>query len=220
MNGLVVHGRTAREITAMWSSIAAKQGLEMQVGEGWDSPWPCTAFVDASPTNAGGIPWDMLGLGFGLLAHWDVMVPLGREGTVVQEIGTESECRRAQEVAGDLRQPVYAPEVVLVGEGGRAWLECWREECRHYSDERMAFTVALHRCMPRVCTLPRSWLVRGEERDQADRKWSGNRKAVVLVQVEVAPGRFVRCRSGEEALTRKAFAGRSRAERRAANGGR
>jgi len=210
MNGLIVHGATAREITAMWGSIAAKQGLEMQVGEGWDGPWPCIGFVDGSPTNAGGIPWDMLGLGFGLLAHWDVVVPLGREGSVVQELGTESECRRAREIAGDLRQPVYAPELLLIGAGGREFLGCWREECRHYQDERLAFTVALHRCKPRVCTLPRSWLVQGEERTAADRKWSGNRKAVPLVQVEVSPGRFVRCRPGEEESTKRAFALRSR----------
>lgn len=206
MNGLVIRGSVPREMLGQWGAQAARLGLEVQVGEVWAMPWACTAFVDGSPERTGGIPWDMLELGFRLLGRWDVIVPLGREGMVVQELGTESECRRAREIAGDLRQPVYAPEVLLVGEGGRGLVECWREECRQYHDERLAFTVALHRCKPRVCTAPRSWLVRTEERTAADRKWAGGRKPVALVQVEVAPGRFVRCRPGEEEATRRAFA--------------
>lgn len=97
-------------------------------------------------------------------------------------------------------------------------------------ERRLAFLRALYRVKPRVCVLPRSWLAevmrrssqdararaglpRSGRASRGDRPAGGRRglrPASELVKCEVLPGRFVKCRKGDEEQVKARFQKRGR----------
>lgn len=136
---------------------AAAHGLQVYVdGDDWRLRWTRTLFVGAGVA----VPWDLVRIGFELLAKWDVAVPFTRETVLADEIGTADERARTQRLLHDLRIPVYTTDLIFVraSAAGRALVENWRREAADGGDERLAFLRALAAVKPIICALPRSWV--------------------------------------------------------------
>ena len=192
-------------------------GYTLVVSPSWDLPGDKTLFVASKCAP----PWRLLEAGFGLLDRWDVAAPLWRYGLLAKDIGGPSERERTAKVIRDLRQLLYAHEILFVkaSPDGRRFLETWLAECQGTTDPRLAFLRALHLVKPLFCALPRSWLADEAQRAQQDAKSSvptpslppeirmpHSRPALGgLVKVEIGPGRFVTCRPGEEAQVKAVF---------------
>jgi len=195
---------------------ARGMGLAVETTAEWRIPWAQTVIV--SPAVR--IPWDLLDAGLYFVERWDAAAPLWRYGVLAADVGTQAERERTEAVCLDLRAPLFAPELLFVrdSEAGRALLRTWREECTPGWDERLAFLRALHVAKPMFCALPRSWLIDVQQRSQIDARSvrPATRAAGGLVRVEIAPGRFVRCHTGEEEKVKRMWAERlgPRGERR------
>jgi predicted O-methyltransferase YrrM len=134
---------------------AAAAGFGVAVSQGWAAPWPRTVFV----ADARNLPWDLLPVGFELLAKWDVAAPFSSDQVLAEQIGTSEDRERTRAIVRDLRIPVYAHELLFVRDNGagRMFTEHWRADCDG-GDERLAFVRALAAVKPWFCVLPRVWL--------------------------------------------------------------
>jgi len=129
---------------------------------------------------------------------------------LAKDVGTPAERKRTKKVTLDLRIPLCEPGLLFIrsSEAGRALLERWRAECQQGSDERLAFLRALHIVKPKFCALPRSWLAEEAQRAKQDARAATSmmrRGIFSLVRVEISPGRFVKCRAGDEDKVREQF---------------
>lgn len=142
-----------------------------------------------------GVPWDLLPAAWHFLERWDAAVPLWRYGINATNVGSKDERKRTQAVIRDLRVLLHSVELLFVrdNEDGRALADAYREERGEspYGELRLAFLRALYRVKPRLCVLPRSWLAEVQQKGYVMPRLP---RASPLVQVEVAPGQFVRCR--------------------------
>ncbi len=217
MNALVL--RQPDRTAEAWQK---KHGYRLVISAGWELPAERALFV----ADGTAVPYNLLQAGFGLLECWDVAAPLWRYGLLATDIGTAEERRRTEKAVKDLRQLLYAHELLFVrdSEDGRRFLGVWWAECEGKAEPRLAFLRALHIVKPLFCALPRSWLAEEtlRARQDAQARLPGERVHQApkgLVKVEIAPGRYVSCRPGDEERTRLYF-GRlamSRRERKAAN---
>lgn len=158
------------------------------------------------------VPLDLLGAAWQFLDKWDAAMPLWRYGVNATDVGTPSERRGTEKVVRDLRVMLYAHELLFVrdNDAGRALVAAFVEERADGGEARLAFLRAFYRVKPRLCVLPRSWLAEVQQ-FKAPKQHSG--RATNLVQVEIGPGRFVRCRPENVEKVREQFAqgGRRRA---------
>jgi hypothetical protein len=101
---------------------------------------------------------DMINVGFGLLAKWQMAVPLWSYTELACHIGSEEDRETTKAVIRDLRVPVYDTRVVFVRRCSdtQAFIREWLKE-RGRGDDKLAFQRALYRCKPVLCALPVSW---------------------------------------------------------------
>lgn len=156
------------------------------------------------------VPWELLSAAWHLLECWDAAAPLWRYGMLAKDMGTPEERKRTQDVVRDLRIPVYACELLFVrnSQAGQELVRVWQDECAH-GDARLAFLRALYQVKPLFCALPRSWLADVEQRSHQDARTMaslGRLQGPALSKVEISPGRWVRCRPGEEERVKAQFA--------------
>jgi len=193
-----------REPDKMAAERARRAGLETVVlphGSAVSVPFERALVVEPGA----GIPWDLVGYGLHFLERWDAAAPLWRYGVLAQDLGTPADKKRTLAMTLDLRLPVYAHELLFVRASaeGLALLRTFADERERGDEPRLAFVRALHRVKPRFCALPRSWL---EEVTPAAQPRKGvARRASQLVRVEIAPGRFVRCRPEEAEMWRERY---------------
>lgn len=203
------------------SRAAKNMGWQMMMGESDELLWDQTLFI-SPPVN---VPWDLLDVGFGFLDAWECAAPVWRYDTLVSDIAKGEDVKRTRALLHDLRVPLYAHELLFVRdcENSRTLLSTWRSETAAVpgGDAHIAFLRALYIVKPYFLALPRSWLSDIKERQRRDGRSPSVRAAgaEALVRVEVAPGRFVRCRQGDEEKVRAEFVNRglNRRERRERN---
>jgi len=78
-------------------------------------------------------------------------------------------------------------------------------------NRRLAFLRALYRVKPRLCVLPVTWLAKVAARSKQDAiavRGRGRPTGQRLVEVELGPGRFVKCNPGDEDAVLKMLSGR------------
>lgn len=212
MNAVVT--RSADKTAEAW---AKRYGYHHVVQDGWELPEERTLFV----ADGTAVPYVLLEAGFAFLEKWEVAAPLWRYGVLAQDVGTPSDRARTEAVALDLRVLLYGHELLFVRRGseGERFLETWRQECDG-GDERLAFLRALHLVKPLLCALPCAWLSGDAQRGAVGRRDKvftmvggaltevrpGRSQPVKLVQVQIAPGRYVQCKPGEEEATFAKFA--------------
>lgn len=170
---------------------AKRRGLSVTVGE------PTIAYEQTLIVGQGvAVPWRLLDAAWGWLDKWDCAAPLWRYGVLAQDAGGPSERERTEAITRDLRIPLYATELLFVrqSEAAEQLLTVWRAECEDGADERLALLRALYQIKPLFLALPRSWLMDAAVVQEPRRKVG---KMTKLVQVEIAPGRYVCCRPDE-----------------------
>ena len=208
---------------------AKRMGLSVEVREELITPFDKTLFF----TSGVKLPWDLLSVGYEFLEKWECAAPVWRYDTLAVDLATGEERERTQALLRDLRVPLYAHELLFVKDspGGNALLEAWQEELALFEgrgEPRLAFVRALYRVKPLFLALPRSWL--GQDRatrhittiprPQARQERANRFEAAPMVKVQIAPGRFVKCKPGEEETVKAEWArrGMTRRERRLARG--
>lgn len=159
------------------------------------------------------VPWDMLPAGWLFLEAWDAVAPLCKPGMTADTTGSGEERKRTKGVIRELRVMLYAEGLLFVrnNEDGRALMDAFREERAEGGDPQLAFLRAYYRTKPRLCAVPATWMSdvgkrvgRGSVRPKATAD-----APLPLVRVEIAPGRFVKCRAGEENRVKRQFEQRS-----------
>lgn len=189
---------------------AKRHGYAVMINADLLLPFAQTLIVE--PGTA--VPWAMVADGLHLVERWDAAAPLtlGEDdrhvGLSSAERATETECKRTQRLVHDLRMPIYASELLFVqqGEVGVELIETWRTEMCHGPNRRLAFLRAFYLVKPKLCALPSIWVGAARERrmigngGRAARGYArrGAAHPNDLVRVEIKPGVYVRCRSGEE----------------------
>ncbi len=176
------------------------------------------------------VPWQLVKDGFQFLDHWEAAAPL-LERNLAQDVGSTADRHRTAEIVRDLRVPVYASELLFVRacDGSSALLSAWMEEMgpstvpgprlpNPFQDDsaawRLAFLRALYRVKPLFLALPRSWLRGAPVVPMTPTRPSRlPRPGNGMVQVEIAPGRYVCCKP-EEVEKYKAQFARIRSHRR------
>lgn len=190
---------------------AARKRLEVVVSDRpHEVEFERALVVDPTIDAGVDVPWDLVEHGFYFASLWDAACPLKRYGLKATELGTGSERKATERITLDLRIPVYACEMLFVGESeeskaGRELLRVWEEERSDDRDPALAFLRAVSIVKPRLCTLPANWVehVSRRSRETSRRAMSGRamrarepRKR--LVQVSMGKGRYVLAREGEE----------------------
>jgi hypothetical protein len=215
-------GIVTRQDDPMARNWAAKLGLGVEVRDDWALPFERTLFI----TPGVRVPWALVSFGFDFVTRWDVAAPLWRKGVLASDLGSGEERRRTLAMARDLRMPVYAHELLFVRKSpdGQAFVSAWRAECAgggaaggaERGDERLAFVRALCMTHPRLCALPRAWLADVAQREVSDRMAARRQPKTgqPLIQVEIAPGRFVRCHAEDRERVLAEHAQRSAARHR------
>jgi len=120
-------------------------------------PWDKTLIV----TPGTPVPWDLLPAAWHFLRRWDAAVPLWRYGPTAESIGEQAEREYTRAIVRDLRVLLYNYELLFVRKNvyGETLVATWVEECRGGRNRRLAFLRAVYRIKPRLCVLPRSWVV-------------------------------------------------------------
>jgi len=182
---------------------ARRLKLQLLVTDSWELRGDRCLFASSARV----IPWHMVGAGYRFLNAWDAAAPLWRYNVLAGDIGEPGERARTEKIIRDLRVPLYAPELLFVAntETGRELVRVWREEARGDADERLAFLRAMHLVKPRLCTLPTIWLSEVALSDGSARVKAKPGAPQNLVSVEILPGRYVRCKPGEEAAVKARF---------------
>lgn len=188
-------------------SKARSAGLPVIITARVAPPWPADRVLITEPGVA--VPWELLPAGWKLLEQWDAAVPLWRHGILAANLGTPDERKRTEELVRDLRIPVYACELLFVraSSAGQDLVRIWQEEIAG-GDVRLAFLRAFYRVRPLLCVLPRTWLADVHQRSYQDARVLADRarlQAPALTRVQIGPGRWVRCRPGEEERVKRHF---------------
>jgi hypothetical protein len=206
MNDVLVL-RAADKMTAQRARAAGLETVVLPQGSAVSVPFERALIVEPGA----GIPWDLVGYGLHFLQRWDAAAPLWRYGVLAQDLGTPAEQKRTVAITKDLRVPVYAHELLFVraSADGLALLRTFADEQERGDEPRLAFLRALHRVKPIFCSLPRSWLADAPTMAQevaAAARREAPAPAGGLIRVKIGPGRFVRCRPGEEAMWQERYA--------------
>lgn len=174
--------------------LAKGNGLSVQISTEPTMPFDRTLIVGPSR----GVPWHLVKAGFAALERWEAAAPL-EVGLLAADIGTAADRERTEAVIRDLRVPLYACDLLFVRKckACEELLEVWRTELEEGRDSRLAFLRALYQGKPLFQALPRSWLANATVVVQTPRKVGQMTK---LINVEIAPGRYVCCRPGEADL--------------------
>ncbi len=196
MSGVMV----LRREDATAEGKAKQLRLKVAVQDGWQPTGERTVFVDSA-----NVSWGLVPAGFHVLERWDMAAPLWRYGVLAKDVGSPEERTHTEAVMRDLRVPLYAHELLFVGdtEGGRAFLAALEEETQGGGEVRLAFLRALYRAKPVFCALPRTWLLDVQEQAVQEArkrkvKPAGPIRDGNLVLVEVRRNVFVKCHPGEE----------------------
>lgn len=152
------------------------------------------------------IPWDLLPDAWKFLGQWDAAVPIWRYDVTAVSAGTPHEREITRAVVRDLRVLMHSTELLFIrrNEVGQALLDAWVAEMQRGDDKRLAFLRAHYQVKPRLCVLPVSWLVETgvavagtmAAARRIIKPHPGNGRP--LVQVELEPGRLVKCYAGDE----------------------
>jgi hypothetical protein len=187
---------------------AKREGLPVVVDVSMPLAFEKTLFVAPGVS----VPWDLLPAAWHFLDRWDAAVPLWRYGVLAEQLGTPSERKRTAAVVRDLRVLVHAVELLFVRSNadGKALVESYRKELGDGGERRLAFLRAVYTVKPRLCVLPVTWMAEIQQRAEQDARVlrqspnAGKR----LVEVEITPGRWVKCYQGDEARVREQFGNR------------
>ena len=179
---------------------AKRRGIAVTIADDWPIAYDRTLFI--SPNTK--VPWELLDAGFNLLARWDVAVPLGVYGTLARDVGGDTERQATERRMRDLRMLLYDTSLLFAqrNETAQELLSLWRDECINGADERLAFVRAMYQVKPRLCPLPRVWLM-DVAAVAAARQKKRRRSGSSLIRVEVAPGRYVRCNPADVEKVKK-----------------
>ena len=192
-----------REPDKQVQAQAKRHRLEVVIAEGSLAETEFDRALIVAPGTV--IPWDLLRHGFHFLQRWDAAAPLWRYGKVAADMGAPAEQKRTQKVTRDLRVLLYAHELLFVRDSpdGRALLATWEQEMVGGGPSaRLAFLRAVYRVKPLFLTLPRTWSSEVQRRPK-ERPVRRHGRRSNLVRVEIAPGRYVRCKPGDEEKTLK-----------------
>lgn len=150
------------------------------------------------------VPFKKLPFAERLLDKWDAAVPLGGYGVLAQDVGDAGDRDNTLKLVGDLRVPVHTIELLFIGYNtvGRDLLKCYKEEIKKGSNRRLAFIRANYIVKPKLCVLPRIWVAKAKKTLPTQKLVRGG-----LVEVEIEPGRFVRCHPGDEEKVVKMLTG-------------
>ena len=201
-----------READKTMQTRAKRAGLRVVIPEGLASEEKFDRAIIVEPGTQ--VPWDLIGHGLHFLQRWDAAVPMWRYGVNASDVGEKAERKRTGALVRDLRVLLHSYELLFVrGDGdGRALLRTWEAEKDGGSEPRLAFLRAVYQVKPRLCVLPRSWLAdvqqrstqaaaagRGKKRGTKQGTKQGTPRRVhttggKMIRLEVAPGRFVRCK--------------------------
>ena len=132
-----------------------KSHVEMREGAP-EVPWPRTLIWDTTcPLRI-----ELLPTGFGLLATWDVAIPLWDYEKLACDIGDEEDRAATEKVVKDLRVPLYETRQMFVKKCmvGKRLIDTWRQECLEGADEKLAFLRALYQVKPLIRALPVTWV--------------------------------------------------------------
>lgn len=164
------------------------------------------------------VPWHLVEAGFRFLGRWEAAAPLGER--LAAELGSAAERELTEQVVGDLRMPVFACKLLFVRncDGGQQLVEAWVKERSRQGDgetsrqgdkeigtEELAFLRALHQVKPIFLALPRSWQQDAPAVAQTAMRTPARVPGATMVQVEIAPGRYVCCRPDEVEKYRQRF---------------
>lgn len=196
---------------------AKRARLEVTIAAGYELAYEKTLFVAKGTV----VPWKLVPAGFDFLDKWEAAAPLWRYGVLAEDVGGPAERERTQAVTKDLRVLLYAHELVFVRrcDPGERFLRVWQEEMAGGGEPRLAFLRALHLAKPMLCTLPASWLPQpvmtnnrqwlintGQEKGKTRAERRSKALPDDFVVLEYQPGRFVRCRKGQEEFMRRRLA--------------
>lgn len=213
MNGILLLGNDETI-----ESRAHRHKTELQNGDTPGLPFEKTLITSPGVR----VPWDLLPAAWGFLDKWDAAVPLWRYDVTAASVGTAEEQEVTQAVIRDIRVLMHSTELLFVrrNEAGQALVDAWVAEMGRGEDggePRLAFLRAVYQVKPRLCVLPVSWLVETTAVMAPVQRRSANAQRP-LVQVELEPGRFVKCHAGDEervfAHFARQLAGRRLAARR------
>ena len=205
-------------LTGPDKTIAAQaeaRGLPVQVDAEMSLAYSKTLFV--APGT--GVPWDLLPAAWHFLERWDAAVPLWRYGKTASDVGSKEERKLTAAVIRDLRVLLHSVQLLFVrnNEQGQALMEAYRAELADSSEPRLAFLRALYEVKPCLCVLPTTWLAEIQARAKKDAQLLSARGRQMprgpLVQVEIAPGQFVKCHPGEEERVLRLLTPKRRRER-------
>lgn len=186
--------------------LARSKGLTVTVDAAMPLAFDKTLF--AAPGTE--VPWDLLPAAWHFLDRWDAAVPLWRYGVNACDVGSKGERQRTEAIVRDLRVLLHSYELLFVRDtdAGRALMAAFVEELEDSSEPRLAFLRAYYRVKPRMCVLPRSWLAKIQQESQKA-SWSRSRAhkfaGRALVEVEIEPGRYVKCYAGDEQKVKTEF---------------
>jgi hypothetical protein len=156
------------------------------------------------------VPWDLLPAAWHFLDRWDAAVPLWRYGVNACDVGSKAERKRTAAIVRDLRVLLYSHELLFVrdNDAGRGLMAAFAEEVEGSDEKRLAFLRAFYRVKPRLCVLPRSWQaeIYARSKMDADALKGHRHTGARLVEVELSPGRFVKCHAGDEEKVKKMLA--------------
>lgn len=177
--------------------------LEVVVSSDWELRGERCLFVGLGIEP----PWHSVQAAFGMVNTWEVAVPLWRYNVLAADVGDPGERAQTERIIRDLRVPLYVPELLFARncEGARALIEAWRAECGVGGDERLAFLRAMYQIKPRLCPLPTAWLSGTALPESRARVRPRPGAPQSLVSVEIMPGRYVRCKPGEEEAVKARF---------------
>jgi len=190
---------------------AKRKGLQVVITDGNPAGMEFDRALIVAPGTV--IPWDLIKHGLHFLQRWDAAAPLWRYGKTAADVGGPGERKRTQKITRDLRILLYSHELLFVRDSpdGRAMLVAWQKEMADGGEPRLAFLRAVYRVKPLFLALPRTWLseVKDRRTDRRHQQPSRSKKRKTpmadrinaLVKVEIAPGRYVRCKPGEEEET-------------------
>lgn len=189
-----------QEPNAYAASKARQLGLKVYIGNPLEASFDRALIVGRAT-----IPWDLVPAGFHFLERWDAACPLWRYGVLAADLGTEAERAQTRVLIRDLRVMVYAPELLFVRRSteGMALLGQWRQECGVDGEPRLAFLRALYQVKPLFCALPANWLAEARSGVQVRHGTTAPQRSGGLINVEIAPGQFVRCFASEAEKVKK-----------------
>lgn len=134
-------------LVAKFPGVPVEDYVRSQVKHGRFLLWDATA----------NLRQDLILTGFGLLAKWQMAIPLLNYDVLAQDIGTEAERRETKAIIHDLRVPVYDCRVMFIRQcqETRHLFELWQD------GGELAFLQALYQARPIINALPPSWILGG-----------------------------------------------------------